>query len=84
MDEKAAAIASLKTRNGIKVGDKVIYVGPSMVFSKQNLLASARLHGNKMYTVNWIFMGEEFEQIELKEFPDDAWVHDMFLRVPGQ
>ena len=83
-ETKEEVIASLKTRNGIKVGDKVIYVGPSMVFDKQNLLASARLRGNKMYEVSWIFMGEEFEQIELKEFPDDAWVHDMFLRVPGQ
>lgn len=77
-------VASLKTRNGIKVGDKVIYVGPSRLFPKQNLYAQAKLRSNVMYKCSWVYMGEDFEQIEVEEHPEDTWVHDMFMRVPRQ
>ena len=83
-ETREEVIASLKTRNGISIGDEVIFVGPSTVMPKQNLLAQARLRGNVKYTVTWIFPGDEFEQVELKEFPNDSWVHDMFLRIPAR
>ena len=80
-ETREEVIASLRTRNGIKVGDKVIYVGPSQIYPRQNDLARARLKSGVMYDCTWIFPGEEFEQIELDGF-EETWVHDMFMRVP--
>lgn len=72
------------TRNNIKTGDAVLYAGPSRAFPRQNGLAESLLAKGVKYTVDFVFAGEDFEQIELKEIPDVLFVHDMFVKLPGK
>lgn len=75
---------TIMSRNGIKSGDKVIWIGPSKLYPRQNGLANALLAKSTMYTVEFVFPGDDFEQIELQEIPDTAFIHDMFLKLPGK
>lgn len=74
----------LTSRNGIKAGDKVIWIRPSKAYPRQNSLAKQLLAKSTPYTVEFVFPGDEFEQIELKEIPDTAFIHDMFAKLPGK
>ena len=72
----------LKTRNGIAKGDRVLWVRNSRAYPLQNGLANKILEKNTPYVVEFVFPGEEFEQLELEGIPDALFVHDMFSRLP--
>lgn len=72
----------LTSRNGIAPGDTVIYTGASKLYPRQNGLAAGTLRQNTLYEVEFVFPGDTFEQIELKDYPDYLFVHDMFVKVP--
>lgn len=70
-----------KTRNNISVGSKVLWTGPSKLVPQQNSPAKGTLKSNQIYTVSFVFPGEEFEQVEL-EGVEQLFAHDMFKVVP--
>ncbi len=74
----------LVTRNGIKAGDKVLFRGASVAYPRQNGFANSLLAKGIPYTVEFVFPGEDFEQIELEEVPDQLFIHDFFVRLPGK
>ena len=69
------------TRNNIKVGDKVFWSSLSKAAPQQNGIVNGVLKRRQIYTVSFVFMGEEFEQVEL-EGVDQLFAHDMFTVVP--
>ena len=69
------------TRNNIKSGDKVFWSSTSLSAPQQNGLASGVLVKGEIYTVSFVFAGDEFEQIEL-DGVDQLFAHDMFTLVP--
>ncbi|MEK9767319.1 MAG: hypothetical protein VW683_00245 [Betaproteobacteria bacterium] len=75
-------IESPTTRNGITAGDMVVFVRKSSLYPRQNNMAQGTLRANKKYKVSWVFLGNDFDQIELSEHDDTAFVHDMFIKLP--
>jgi hypothetical protein len=74
-------MTEIKTRNGIAKGDEVVWVRDSKLVPAQNGLAKGNLKKGKIYVVEFVFPGEEFEQIELEGIPEYLFVHDMFQRI---
>ena len=74
-------MVNIKTRNGISKGDKVLWIGSSKVVPSQNGLANSILKKNSPYIVEFVFPGDDFEQLELEGVGDYLFVHDMFVRV---
>ena len=79
------AKAELVSRNNISIGDTVIYFGQSKLYPRANMAAQqAKLSGNQKYTVQWVFLGEDCDLIELEGFDDYTFPHDMFVRIGGK
>jgi len=71
----------IKSRNGIAKGDRVLWTGSSKIRPDQVGLANKYLKQGQPYVVDFVFPGENFEQVELEGIPDAAFVHDMFIRI---
>jgi len=69
------------TRNGIKKGDEVLFTGPSMIHREHGAFAQSLLKKGKAYIVEFVFPGEDFEQVELLGEPEHLFVHDQFLKI---
>jgi hypothetical protein len=69
------------TRNGIKKGDEVIFTGPSRVHQQHGQFAQSLLKKGKAYIVEFVFPGDDFEQIELLGEPEHLFIHDQFLKI---
>lgn len=69
------------TRNGIKKGDEVIFLGPSRLHAQHGQFAQGLLKKGKAYTVEFVFPGEQYEQLELLGEPEHLFIHDQFLKI---
>ena len=74
-------MTDIQTRNGIKKGDEVIFTGPSRVHAQHGKFAQSLLKKGKAYIVEFVFPGDDFEQIELLGEPEHLFIHDQFLKI---
>lgn len=72
----------LVSRNNIQQGDQVIWSGGSLAVPRQNGLANKLLKKNYVYTVEFVFPGDEItpEQLELDGL-NELFVCDMFMKL---
>ena len=57
-------MTEIQTRNGIKKGDEVIFTGPSRIHAQHGKFAQSILKKGKAYIVEFVFPGDDFEQVE--------------------
>ena len=74
-------MTDIQTRNGIKKGDEVIFTGPSRVHRQHGQFAQSLLKKGKAYIVEFVFPGDDFEQIELLGEPEHLFIHDQFHKI---
>jgi len=74
-------MTDIQTRNGIKKGDEVIFTGPSKIHTQHGSFAQGILKKGKAYMVEFVFPGDDYEQIELLGEPEHLFIHDQFLKI---
>lgn len=75
-----APMEPLVTKNNIRKGSTVIYIGDSRVYPAQSGLAKQNLKKDIYYTVEFVFPGDPM-QIEIEGI-EPLFVYDMFKRIP--
>lgn len=74
-------MTDIQTRNGIKKGDEVLFLGPSRVHVQHGQFAQSLLKKGKAYMVEFVFPGDDYEQLELLGEPEHLFIHDQFLKI---